>query len=112
MRLLRGRIGKVRRERAAADAPPREEAEQAEIDDQIAALREEVEADLGARDRPRDEAISSIVVVPNGRGLADTPARPRRFDRHAVRSISRTLAFWLAGLTTGAIVGVLVAYVM
>ncbi len=111
MRLLRGHIGKIRRERAAADAPPREETEQAEIDDQIAALREAVEAELGARDRPRGEGVSSIVVVPNGRGAVDTPARPPRFDRYAVRSISRTLAFWVAGLAIGAIVGILVAYV-
>ena len=118
VKLLRGRIGtNRRREAGAGDTPPRQELEQAEIDDQIAALREAVEVELGARERndaAGDEGVASIVAIPlgaNGHLPVDAPARPPRVDRYAVISISRTLAFWAAGLAVGALVGILVAYV-
>lgn len=110
MKLLRGRISKeLHAEHPVATAPGAvADLDQAEIDDQIAALREAVEAELDAR--ARAASILAVPLAANGQGDGIASTGPRRLDRYAVATISWTLAFWIAGLGVAAIVGILVAY--
>jgi hypothetical protein len=117
--VLRGRIGKDRRApQAAAGTSSSAGFDGAEIDDQIAALRRAVEEDLDAlrRDgagREEEGATSSAVpVAVNGRGAATRPSREPILDRNDVAFVLRTLAAWTAGVAIGAIIGILVVYVV
>ena len=89
--------------------PPRTvpDFDEREIDDQIAALRDAVEAELDAR--ARAGSIVSVPLSANGHDGGPS-ARGRRLDRSAVARISWTLVFWFAGVGVAAIVGILVAY--
>jgi hypothetical protein len=119
VKLSRGRNGEdPHAQRAAAGTPSRARSAfgEGEIDDQIAALRDAVEAELGALDRvARRRDSRSTRVVPgaaNGGRQATASPRAPRIDRNAVATISRMLALWIGGLAVAAIVGIVVAYVM
>ncbi len=112
---MRGRIGKDREApHAAARGSPSAEADGAEIDDQIAALRRAVEEELetlrgGAVPRDKNGASTGTVAV-NGRRAVARPSRAPRLERDEATLVFRTLAAWTLWVAIGATVGLLVVY--
>ncbi len=98
---------------AAAQTSSSPGSEEAEIDDQIAALRRSVEEDLDALRRRRarrgDDPANTrgVPLAVNGRRA---PSGSTRVDRSDVALVLRKLAAWTIWVAIGATVGILVVY--
>lgn len=110
-RAVRGRNGKDRR--APPEGAPTSSSpgfEEAQVDDQLAALSRAVEEDLEALRREPARPKPDAAVSLNGRHTSRRPVREPRLDRDAANRLFRTIVAWTAWVAVGAIVGILVVY--